>query len=383
MTSTIKRTLIVTLATALAASCAKQKPPPAKPPVAAAVAAVATPAAPPATPEVQPEPSRPYYPRVDLVPGYVVDPVWPAQRPKVAWGQMAGAAVDGEGNIWTLNRGSIPVQVFSPQGQLIRMWPASKLTSGHQIRIDHAGNVWIADYKGHCIREFDQAGTPLLTIGTPGEAGEDERHFNLPTDIAVAPSGDVFITDGYANNRVVHCDASGKFVAAWGKLGVGEGEFSLPHSIVIDSRGLLYVADRNNNRIQVFDQSGSFLRAWSGQMVPWTLWITPRDELYAIGSSPSRWQAGGEMVGIPPKDQIVVRMTSDFRVLNWWAFPFEPQAAKFKPGVLNWVHAVTVDADGNLFLGDVQGNRIQKFWLAKPTKLGEMPASTQPASTQP
>ena len=357
----------------LTATCTTpRKPPsapPAKPPPVAASAAQA---------EAMPEPSRPYYPRVDLVPGYVVDPVWPAQRIKVPWGPMAGATIDGNGNIWTLNRGSIPVQCFSPQGQLLHMWPASKLVSGHQIRVDRVGNVWIADYRGHCIRKFDKAGTPLLTIGTPGEAGDDDRHFNLPTDMAIAPSGDVFISDGYANNRVVHCDANGKFVKAWGRLGVADGEFSLPHSIVIDSRGLLYVADRNNNRIQVFDQSGKFIRAFSGQMVPWTLWITPHDELYAIGSSPSRWVANDAMVGIPPKDQIVVRMTTDFRVLNWWSFPFQPETAKFKPGDLNWVHAITVDAEGNLFLGDVQGNRIQKFWLAKPTKAGEMPAATQP-----
>jgi len=377
-------TTIAIMTATLATGCGKLRQPPGKapPPLPPPIAAAPTPAAPAIVPPAsEPEPSRPYYPRVDLVPGYVVDPVWPAQRTKLPWGAMAGAAMDGDGNIWTLNRGAIPVQCFSPTGQLLRMWPASKLVSGHQIRVDHAGNIWIADYKGHCIRKFDKSGTLLLTIGTPGEAGEDERHFNLPTDMAVASNGDVFISDGYANNRVVHCDASGKFIAAWGKLGVENGEFSLPHSIVMDSRGLLFVADRNNNRIQVFDQSGKFVRAWSGQMVPWTLWITPKDELYAIGSSPSRWQPDGQMVGIPPKDQIVVRMnTSDFRVLNWWTFPFEPERAKFKPGVLNWVHAVTVDSEGNLFLGDVEGNRIQKFWLARPTRPGEMPA-TQP--TQP
>jgi hypothetical protein len=138
------------------------------------------------------------------------------------------------------------------------------------------------------------------------------------------------------------------------------------------------VADRNNNRIQVFDQSGNFIRAWTGMMVPWTIWITKEDELFVIGSSPSRWQAGAIMVGIPPKDQIVMRLTTDFQVLSWWTFPFQPDMKQMKPGDLNWVHAVAVDDEGNLYLGDVQGSRIQKFWKQDATTV-TLPPLARPA----
>jgi DNA-binding beta-propeller fold protein YncE len=202
------------------------------------------------------QPAKPGYPRVDLVPGYVVDANWPAERPEEPWGQMAGVTTDADGNVWTLNRGKLPVQVFSPDGKLVQTWPNAPIRSGHQIRIDAQGNVWIADYKAHVVSKFDPAGKPLLTIGTQGEAARTSSHFNLPTDIAIAPSGDVFITDGYANNRVVHCDANGKFVNAWGSSGI-ERRRILAAPLHRDRlQGLLYVADRNNNRIQVFEQSG-------------------------------------------------------------------------------------------------------------------------------
>jgi sugar lactone lactonase YvrE len=346
---------------------------------AAAAAAVATPIVQP--PEA--EPARPYYPRADLAAGYVVDPQWPLAKPLIPWGSMAGATVDAHGNIWTLNRGTQPVQVFSPEGKLLQMWPNTYVKAGHQIRIDRDGNIWIPDYRLHVVRKLDRSGQLLLTIGIPDWPGTDDRRLNMPTDVAFAPNGDVFISDGYRNNRIVHCDANGKFIKAWGRMGVAEGEFSLPHSIVMDSKGLLYVADRNNNRIQVFDQSGKFVRAWTGMMVPWTIWITNSDELYVIGSSPSRWNAGEIMVGIPPKDQLIMRLSTDFEIRGWWTFPFQPDATKLKPGDLNWVHAVAVDNDGNLYLGDIQGARIQKFWAALPTTTTMTTTTTSGGRTAP
>jgi DNA-binding beta-propeller fold protein YncE len=274
------------------------------------------------------------------------------------------------------------VQVFSPEGKLLQLWPNTYVKAGHQIRIDRDGNIWIPDYRLHVVRKLDRSGQLLLTIGIPDWSGADDKRFNMPTDVAFAPNGDVFITDGYRNNRIVHCDANGKFIKSWGTMGVKDGEFSLPHSIVIDSKGLLYVADRNNNRIQVFDQSGRVIRAWAGMMVPWTIFINDRDELYVIGSSPTRWGSADIMVGIPPKDQILMRLTTDFRILNWWMFPFQPDNAKRKPGDLNWVHALAVDREGNVYLGDVQGNRIQKFWLQQPTTTVPI-SSSAPATTHP
>jgi len=313
--------------------------------------------------------AAPNYPRVDLVPGYVVDPSWPRERVEQPWGEMSGAAIDRDGSIWTLNRSETPVQVFSPDGKLLKKWPNEHVKKGHQIRFQRDGNLWITDLTLHVARKFEPSGKLLLTIGTPGESGDDEKHLNQPTDIAIAQNGDLFISDGYGNNRIVHCDANGTFVKSWGKMGVEEGEFSLPHSIAIDSKGSLYVADRNNNRVQVFDQAGKFLRAYAGKMVPWTVRITDADEIYVIGSSPARWPTTGPHVGVPPRDQIVMRLTPELELKNWWAFDYQPDAKAVKPGELCWVHALAVDSSGNLYLGDIQGKRIQKFLVQQSGKV--------------
>src|SRR5688500_9854952 len=102
-------------------------------------------AASPTAQVTEPDPARPYYPRADLAAGYVVDPQWPLLKPTVPWGSMAGAAVDANGNIWTLNRGNQPVQVFSPEGRLLQIWPNTYVKAGHQIRIGRDGNVWIPE----------------------------------------------------------------------------------------------------------------------------------------------------------------------------------------------------------------------------------------------
>jgi hypothetical protein len=136
---------------------------------------------------------------------------------------------------------------------------------------------------------------------------------------------------------------------------------SLPHAIALDSKGRLYVVERNNARIQVFDQTGQSLARWRSVMVPWGIWITARDEVFVCGSSVMRWGDTQErLLGVPPKDQIVMQFDTAGRVLGLWTFPLG-KAGKERPGELNWLHAVAVDSHGDLYLGDVQGNRAQKF----------------------
>jgi DNA-binding beta-propeller fold protein YncE len=182
--------------------------------------------------------------------------------------------------------------------------------------------------------------------------------------MAMAPSGDVFVSDGYGNNRVVRFDAQGKFLKAWGRLGTEAGEFSLPHAIAIDSEQRLYVADRNNARVQVFDATGKFLAEWRNLIVPWGIWITPRDEIYVCGSSPTQWEDREEF-GVPPKDQLMLVFSPDGRVRALWVFPKGIDGHE-KPGELNWVHGIAVDSAGNLYLGDIKGKRVQRFLRVPP-----------------
>lgn len=303
--------------------------------------------------------AEPNYPRIDVAVGYAVDAKWP-QRPKdVTWGAVTGVTVDAKDNVYVYTRGTPPVQVYDSAGKYLRGWGGDVLKSAHFIHIDPKGNVWVPDLDTHTVRKFTPDGKLLLTLGTEGELGCDEKHFNLPTDIAVSPAGDVFVSDGYANQRVVHFDAGGKFVKAWGTMGVAPGEFSIVHAIEMDSKGRLYVCDRNNARVQVFDQKGTFLAEWRDLLVPWGIHITPQDEIWICGSAPTRWPKEGGF-GSPPKDQLIMRFDPSGRVHQLWAFPLG-QEGKEKPGELNIVHGIAVDSKGNVYLGDVAGKRVQKF----------------------
>lgn len=298
------------------------------------------------------------YPRVNLAVGYDVDPKWPALRDH-AWGAMAGIALDATGQIWLFNRGDLPVQVFTAAGKLVRTWGRGHFREPHQVRVDGQGNVWLVDSGLHVVRKYTPDGKLLLALGTVAEPGEDSGHFNRPTDVAVTREGEIFVADGYGNNRIVHFDKDGRFVKTWGSLGSRRGMFSLPHSIAADSHGRLYVADRNNARIEVFDQAGRALDEWRDLMVPWHIVVTEQDEIYVCGSSPMRWPKlpiPGLLVGIPPKDQLVMVFVGDGRVKRLWSFPKGREV-----GEVDWVHGLAVDRQGNLYLGDIQGRRAQRF----------------------
>jgi hypothetical protein len=326
--------------------------------------------------------SRPNYPRINLATGYEVISSWPAGHKNLAWGAVAGIAIGPDDQIWTFNRGAVPVQVYSAAGDLLRFWGEGQFREPHQVRIDREGDAWLVDSGLHCVRKYTPEGKLLLTLGTSGEPGEDSTHLNRPTDVAITRAGDLFVTDGYGNNRVVHFDRHGQFVTAWGSLGVGRGQFSLPHSIAADSQGRLYVADRNNARVQVFDQTGRWLDEWPDLLVPWHIVITDRDEIYVCGSSPMRWPripVPGLVVGIPPKDQLVMVFAPDGRVLRLCTFPKGQRS-----GELEWVHALAVDIRGNLYLGDIQGRRAQKFLRLEPTaREGEIAKKSLPKRDEP
>jgi sugar lactone lactonase YvrE len=162
------------------------------------------------------------------------------------------------------------------------VWP-------HGIRVDPDGNIWITDgdknkdgTNGEMVYKFSRDYKLLMTIGTKGVAGEGEYTFNGPTDVAWAKNGDIFVTDGHVNARVVKYTKDGKFIKAWGKKGTGPGEFNLPHSVALDSQGRVFVADRSNNRIQIFDQDGKFLEQWDQFGGDSSLTIFPDDTLYAV-----------------------------------------------------------------------------------------------------
>ncbi len=311
---------------------------------------------------------NPGYAKEPVIVEYDVDPTWPQIPDHISRkGWVSGLAIDSQGDIWFFKKGPDPVQVYTADGKFVRSWGKGNFVNPHQLRIDHEGNIWVADFGLHIVQKYTPEGKLLQTLGTRGEKGEDETHFNMPTDMAITPAGDIFVTDGYGNRRIVHFDKTGKFIKAWGKYGSGPGEFVLPHAIVLDSRGLLYVADRNSGRIQIFDQQGKFIDQWTGLIMPWGLSITKDDELWVCGSSPHWWRRHGKYPEF--KDQIFMKIDSQGRVKRIWTIPLgdigddknNPDVSRLKPGEAVGIHAIAEDAKGNIYLGEIYSERAQKF----------------------
>jgi 6-bladed beta-propeller len=180
-------------------------------------------------------------------------------------GFVSGVASHRNGLIYLIQRGDTldPVVAIDRDGTIVRSWGRGMFTMPHGIRIDPHGNVWTTDAASSMVYEFSPEGEKLMEIEVGGQPTPCPGNFCGTTDIAFAPNGNLFIADGYANARILEYTPQGKKVREWGSAGTGPGEFHLPHSIQIDDDGVIYVADRENGRIQRFDQEGKYLGEWS------------------------------------------------------------------------------------------------------------------------
>ena len=208
-----------------------------------------------------------------------------------------GAEEGPDGNIYLLNRcvgnscdgrAESPVLKLDPTGRLLGSWGAGMFSFPHGFAVDAGGNVWASDQRGHQVFKWSPEGRLLMTLGERGEGGDPPRLLNEPTDVAIAPNGDIFVTEGHSFaagvNRVSKFSADGTFLLSFGTTGSGPGQFNVPHTVALDSRGRVFVGDRGNNRIQLFDQEGSFLEAWYQFGRPSGIAITPDDRIYVADS---------------------------------------------------------------------------------------------------
>ena len=222
----------------------------------------------------------------------------PEGRP---WGSTAGVSVDRHGNIWVAERcgantcgGSnlAPILEFDPSGKLLKSFGEGMFLFPHGLTVDKDGNIWVTDGqgvsgKGHQVFKFSPDGKVLMTLGKAGVAGDGPDTFNQPSAVAIASNGDIFVADGHggnSNNRIVKITKGGKFIKTWGKKGTGPGEFDIPHCLAFDSKGRLFVGDRNNNRIQIFDQEGNYIAEWKQFSRPSGIFIDKNDIIYVADS---------------------------------------------------------------------------------------------------
>jgi DNA-binding beta-propeller fold protein YncE len=234
------------------------------------------------------------------------------------WESASGIDVDVDGSsIWVADRCAAdrcsdsrlnPILKFDQAGNLVKRFGEKMFNVPHGIHVDRGGNVWVTDVKGpdetipgsngkgRAVYKFSPDGRLLLTLGTPGVAGgATSSLLNEPSDVVTAPNGDIFVADGHANEnqsaaavaRIVKFTKDGRFLTCWGRPGQRPGEFSNPHGLAIDSRGRLFVADRGNNRIQIFDQDGTFLAEWRQFGRVSGIFIAADDTLYAADSDSS------------------------------------------------------------------------------------------------
>jgi DNA-binding beta-propeller fold protein YncE len=282
-----------------------------------------------------------------------------AQLPAgIEWGSVISADPDAQGYLWVFHRSEPPLLKFDASGKVAQSFGKGMFVQPHGLHIDRDGFIWATDAqgkdgKGHQVFKFSPDGRVLMTLGTAGEAGESPKTFNGPTDVAIAPNGDIFVTDGHGNNRVVKFSKNGTFLKAWGKKGSGQGEFNLPHSIAFDSSGRVFVADRENSRIQIFDQDGKFLAEWKQFGRPSGIFIAKDDTMYVADSESNATRNPGFKRGIrvgSAKDGKVTAFIPDT----------DPNPDASPSGA---AEGVAADAQGNVY-----GARVRQKILIKYAK---------------
>jgi peptidylamidoglycolate lyase len=242
------------------------------------------------------------------------------------------------------------IAVFDGEtGELIAEWGQNRFVMPHGLSIDSADNAWVTDVGRHQVFKFSHDGELLLTLGEDRVPGADARHFNFPTDVAVLDDGEFFVSDGYGNSRVMKFAATGEFQFQWGTRGSNQGQFDLPHGLAVDEDGRVYVADRGNARVQIFDREGGFISEWTGLELgrPYGIAIGPGEKAYVID--------GGDQPVEAPDRSRAMRLTLSGELETTFG-RFGNYDGQFQMG-----HDIAVAEDGAVYVVDVLGMRVQKF----------------------
>jgi len=291
---------------------------------------------------------------------YREDANWAKLPPGAKWGGVISVDPASNGDMWVFHRGTPPILRFDASGKVVKSFGEGMFVQPHGMTVDRDGNVWVTDAqikdgKGNQVFKFSPDGKLLMTLGKAGVAGAGNDVFSGPCDVAVAQNGDIFVADGHIAdvpvNRIMKFSKDGKFVKAWGKRGSGPGEFDTPHSIAIDSRGRIFVADRTNSRMQIFDQDGRFLDQWKQFGRPSGVYIDRNDNMIVADSQSNSAQNPGFTRGIR------VGSARDGKVTALIPFT-EPDPEKNNNA---GVEGVAIDAKGNVYGAEVSTQVFRKY----------------------
>lgn len=290
---------------------------------------------------------------------------WPQLPNGYALSQVTGVGIDTNQNIFLFHRTGrqwtdpFPDSLISANtilmldketGNILNSWGANFFIMPHGLTVDNRNNVWVTDVALHQVFKFNNEGKLLMKLGEAKIPGNDSMHFNLPTDVAVANDGSFYVSDGYGNSRVVKFSKEGKYLFDWGKNGTGPGEFNTPHGIDLDLQGNVYIADRENNRIQKFDAHGKFLKEWKNDRAVqlYSLSIDKTDNnLFAL----DYLITGDTLI----KGSDIIQFDSSLNFLTRFG-----RTGSYTGPVCRY-HDIAIDNKSSIYVGDISGNRIQKF----------------------
>ena len=295
---------------------------------------------------------------------YSIVPNWPVIPNNISMGQATGVAVDSHNHVFIFHRASrewvepFPNEKISEPtvlmfdgttGALKNSWGGGLFIMPHGLSVDNENNVWVTDVGSHQIYKLSHDGELLLSIGEAGVVGKDKSHFALPSDLCILEDGSVYVSDGYDNTRVIKFDASGTFQMQWGSPGDKSGEFDLPHGISASSNRI-YVADRGNSRVQIFDNNGTYISQWNTKQVgrPYGVAVSKDENVFIIdgGDQPDNTRSR------------VIILDTDGKVLNSFG-------AEDKSDEKNLGHDIAVGQDGAVYVVDAWARSVRKYTQSK------------------
>ena len=254
-------------------------------------------------------------------------------------GEAAGVAVNSKGHIYLFQRTKPMLTEYDAKGNFVQSLGEGLFQHPHGLRIDDEDNLWTTDDGNHLVLKLSPSGSVMLVLGRINTPAEADWLFNKPADIAFGKNGEIYVADGYGNSRVIKFDRDGNYMTSWGKYGTAPGEFNLPHSVAVDREGRVYVGDRENQRIQIFDADGHFLKEWKGIGFPYGLVITADQHVWMTDGGYDR----------------IVELNQDGKILGAFGEPGH------KPGQMAWAHFMAMGPDQTIYVADVLNWRFQAF----------------------